>query len=435
MDVIKLRDRLSDAVDKLQRVPDAELMADKIVAEVRRQLVDAERADPKPTPVARPLESVAPIPLANGQLLGISRGFRVVTRDAVRADLDLEDSERFVVGAVDGEPQARVVCDALAGGEISVHESPRYWPSVAGDAVLLQTLSEGYVLWTLDVDAGACAFSRAGTIAAPAPGVSNEAMPHRSGKVARVGVVAGQAVVSVVTAGGGDEQLLGMLDGVELHDPTWLGLEGRYLAAVAQGGVDPDRLVLFDLEQPLQVLTIPASIFDGADKLSEVAVARLGESPRLVVSAGGFPQRVYRLDLPRGLEGLFSAPPQVPDLVVEPREGMPTPVPLDPNVLTTTTLTHEGVARGLAVSGDGTRVVFALSDGGLDERNPGDSEIAVVGVEGGGMRLLTRNALRDYEPRFTADGTHVVFKTRVEIPKTQWRITAPRAVEVKATAG
>jgi hypothetical protein len=431
MEVVKLKDRLSDAVEKLERVPQAELMADKIVAEVRRQLVDAERADPKPSPIARPLESVGPIPLANGQILGVSRGFRVVTRDAVRADLDLEDEERFVVGAVDGAPEARVRCDALAGGAISVHESPRYWPADDGGAILLQTLSAGYELWTLDnALAGPCGFTKAGAIAARGPGVANEAAPHRSGKVARAGVLAGQGIVSVVSAGGGEEQLLGMLDDVELRDPTWL--DARFVAAIAQGGAEPDQLVLFDLDEPLQVVTIPATVFDGANKLGEVAVASLADKPRLVVTAGGFPMRVYRLDLPRELGALLSDPPLPPDLVIEPRDGLPTAMPIDTNALTVVALTHEGVAQDVSVSPDGRWVALSLSDGGLDERNPGDSEIALVPMDaqqgGAGMQLLTRNALRDYEPRFTADGAYVVFKTRVEIPKTQWRITAPRAV-------
>ncbi len=427
MEVIKLRDRLADAVEKIERIPQAELMADKIVAEVRRQLVDAERAEPKPMPIARALESVAPIPLANGQVLGVSRGFRVVTRDAVRADLDLEDEERFVVGKVDADPSTRQACASLAGGALSVHDSPRYWPSVAGDAMLVQTLSSGLKLWVLDPDAGPCSWTEAGAVAAPEPGVTGEAVPHRSGKVARAGVAGGQGVVSIAPAGGGQVQLLGMLEDARLSDPTWL--DERFVAAVARRGAEVEQLVLFDLDNPLTVLTIDATVFDGAEQLGEIAVVATGDEPRLVVTAGGFPRRVYRLDLPRDLEGLFADPPLPPETTVEPREGLPTPVPVDTNVLTVTTLTHEGVAAGLAVAPDGSRVAFALSDGGLDERDPGDAEIALVPIEGGSMRLLSRNALRDDEPRFTADGAYVVFKTRVEIPKTQWRITAPRAVK------
>jgi Tol biopolymer transport system component len=111
---------------------------------------------------------------------------------------------------------------------------------------------------------------------------------------------------------------------------------------------------------------------------------------------------------------------------------MPTLVTLDGSGFTATALTTEGQAFSPSASPDGSKIAFVLDDSGLDERNPGDSEVALVATDGGGkgLRLLTRNALRDHSPRFTADGSHVVFETRVEIPKTDWRITAARAVTV-----
>jgi hypothetical protein len=358
----------------------------------------------------------------------------VVTRDAVRADLDLEDEERFVVGGPLDEPEARSDCTSLASGSLSVHESPRYWPAEAGDAMLLQTLSEGYVLWTLDgAGKGDCAWTRAGEIEAPAPGVSNEAVPHRSGKVARVGVTpAEEGVVAVSSVGGGASQMLGMLPGLELADATWLDPQGRYLVAIVRPGMEgEDGIALFDLDNPLSVLTFPSSVFDGAHTLGEVAVGKLGAQPQLVVTAGSFPSRVYRVDLPASLESLFADPPRASAVVedgVEAEDGLPVAIALDTNRLTVEALTHEGRAFDVVVSPDGGQVALALADGGLDERSPGDSEIVLVPITGGSMRLLTRNDLRDYEPRFTSDGAHILFKTRVEIPKTQWRITAARRV-------
>ena len=64
MDVIKLRDQVRDAVDRLQRIPEAEKLAEKIVGEVDRQLVDEELAEPKPHRLADALQSTRPIPLA-----------------------------------------------------------------------------------------------------------------------------------------------------------------------------------------------------------------------------------------------------------------------------------------------------------------------------------------------------------------------------------
>lgn len=441
---LKLRDQLRDAVDQLQRIPEAEKLADKIVHEVDRQLADAELAEPKPHRLGAALESVRPVPLANGQILGISRGFQVVSRDAMSADLDLEDEERFILADVAAGAGAPSACDAIAGGKINVHESPRYWFGNEGDAVLLQTLSEGLVLWTLEDEATGCAFIRAGELPAPTPGLSSDALPHGSGRVARAGEAGGQAVVSVVDARTGDEQLLGMLDAASFAHMTWL--DARRIAAIARRDDEVDMLVLLDVERPTRVVTIPATIFENASGLGEVArVQSGGEHPVLAVTAGGHPRRLYRLDLPMALDALFesAAPRAEPagegagdlagDFGGAERPGMPTLVTPPLHLFTATALTTEGEAFAPSASPDGKLLAFVLADSGLDERNPGDSEIAVVAADAGGkgLRLLTRNALRDYGPRFTADGSHVVFETRVEIPKTEWRITAARAVSAK----
>ncbi len=95
-------------------------------------------------------------------------------------------------------------------------------------------------------------------------------------------------------------------------------------------------------------------------------------------------------------------------------------------------MTREGVVRNPVAAPDGSRVVFALDDPALDDPGMGDdAELAVVPMAGGALRLLTRNQLRDSEPRFTADGAHVVFRSRVELPKTSWVITVPRVVAVE----
>jgi Tol biopolymer transport system component len=103
-------------------------------------------------------------------------------------------------------------------------------------------------------------------------------------------------------------------------------------------------------------------------------------------------------------------------------------VALDPNRLVATALTHEGSVRSPTVSLDGTRVAFELRGEMYDPTAPDDTEIASVPTAGGSLAVLTRNALKDSEPRITPDGAHVVWKTRVEIPRTDWVVTASRHV-------
>lgn len=452
IDAIQLRDRLREAVDRLAQIPEAEKMAEKIVHEVRRLLEEEDRADRKATLVGGALESGSPFSLANGQVLTVSRGFRVVTRDAVRADLDLDDTERLWIGAPDGSADARTPCAAILEGAVSVNESPRYWAADDGAALLVQTLGEGLVLWTLDSAQPNCAFTAKGSVTSPGPGLG-DAVPAGHGQVARAGQLGHQGVVSVVTAGQSDELVLGMIDGVELTEVAWLS--DRHLLAVGQGISGPS-LYVFDTQTPLSVLRLPASVFENAEVLHEVAVGKRGERPVVVVTAGYSPRKLYRLDLPQDLTTLFASPPvdgpteaaadeaetdeanpldpldefgepSEPALTREAR-GLPTIVELDPNRFVATPLTHEGSASDPAVSLDGAFVAFELRGDAFDPTEPGDTEIAAVPTAGGSLSLLTRNALKDHEPRITPNGSHVLFKTRVEIPKTDWVISSPRVV-------
>jgi hypothetical protein len=444
IEAVQLRDQLRDAIDRLARIPEAERMAETIVGQVRRQLEEEERAERKPALVGRPLESGSPYALAHGQLLTITRGFQVVTRDAVRADLALDDVERLSIGAPGAEPDARSKCEALAGGEISVHESPRYWVAEDGAAVLVQTLGAGLQLFTLDPGQPGCAFTAKGKVAAASPGLGDPVLAGH-GQVARVGSLAGQAVVSVVTAGQDDELVLGMLDYTELAEVAWL--DERHLVAVGAGPEGPG-VWIFDTQTPLRVRQLTGSVFENADTVHEVAVGKRGPRPVVVVTAGDMPRKLYRLDLPADLAELFNAPPidaaaaatpavdrdAVPDFAMpaEDREalGLPAIVALDPNRFVAVALTHEGSVRSPSLSLDGSRVAFELRGEAFDPTAPDDAEIASMptGGKGEGLAVLTRNALRDEDPRLTPDGSHVVFHTRVEIPRTDWVVSAPRVV-------
>lgn len=437
---VQLRDRLRDAIDRLAQIPEAERMAEKILGQVRRELEEEERAEPKPGLVGRPLESGSPFALANGQLLTISRGFQVVTRDAVRADLELDDVERLWLGAPGADADARSQCEALAGGELSVHESPRYWVAEDGAAVLVQSLSAGLQLYALDATQPGCAFTDKGKISAPSPGLG-DAVVAGHGQVARVGTIGSQAVVSVVTAGQADELVLGMLDDTTLEDVAWLS--DRHLVAVGSS-LEGAGLWIFDTQTPLRVLRLPGSVFENAEAVHEVAVGKRGPRPVVVVTAGSLPRKLYRLDLPADLAELFTAPPtdaavatpSAPEVAVaaplpvddRAARGLPSIVALDPNRFVTTALTHEGSVRSPAVSHDGTRVAFELRGEMYDPTAPDDAEIGSVPTQGGSLAVLTRNALKDSDPSITSDGAHVVFKTRVEIPRTDWVVSSPRVV-------
>ncbi len=211
VEVIQLRDRLGEALHKLSRLPEAEKMAEKIVVQIRQSLEEEERAEPKPRRLAEPLESGIPLPLADGGVLSITRVVEVVTRDAVKVDLDLQEEEVFSFGPADASPDARRSCAALLGGKVSTHDAPRFSFAVDGSSLLVQTLSEGLTLWRAGADGG-CAFERVGEVPAPRPGMDTVNPALYGDQVARSGHAQGYGVVSIVRAGGGEEQLLAMLD-------------------------------------------------------------------------------------------------------------------------------------------------------------------------------------------------------------------------------
>jgi hypothetical protein len=191
-----------------------------------------------------------------------------------------------------------------------------------------------------------------------------------------------------------------------------------------------------------------------------------------LVTAGEEPRKLFRLGMPGEPAQLFAAPPKlavtpvggegeaVPEgrgaaakldaLSGDPTERpgepvhielgarsgpgglMPSPiVELDPAKFVVDVLTHEGNVANPVASPDGKRIAFAILERSLDRPDAADDEeIAILSLEGGGLRVLTRNALTDGQPRFTADGRHLVFLTRAQIPKTRWEVTVARIVPV-----
>jgi hypothetical protein len=427
---LQLRDRLKDAIARVDQVPEAELMAAKIVDQVREQLVDKERGDPKPLLVGEPLESTNVVALPDGQIFSSARSFELVTRDAVRADLDLGDERRFLAAAPNADADQRVACESFAGGHVSVADGGAMTWAQDGGAVVLETLAEGEVLWTFAAAepgaASACTFRRAGTLAPARSGLLGRPVPHRSGKVARVGQSGGFGVVAVETPGQGEPVQLALLEGHRVGDVEWID-EDR-LVALAESEIDSSVwIVLLSVKDPMRVLVLSSMAVDGADGLAAV-VPVPGRTSLLAATAWG--GRLYRVDLPGTWDALFEQPPMREGVAPVVAEGRPTVYEIDASKATAQAMQTKGNVRSPVVSADGRWVAFTVSGEGIDEDAAHDDEIAVSEIATGRTKLLTRNALEDRSPAITPDGKHVVFETEFEIPKTEWRITAGRIVPV-----
>ncbi|MEM7158744.1 MAG: hypothetical protein AAF799_38235 [Myxococcota bacterium] len=444
---IQLRDGLRDALDHLAKVPQAEALADKVLMGVRRELGDKERGEPKPTTVGAPLEQGVAFPLANGAVLSIGRQHHVRTRDALRAWIDEDEQDRMWVGKPGAEAAEREACKALFGGELPLSDAPKYYFGDDGASLIVKTYARGLEVFTLDTAAqGSCPWKAQGALKSVAPGLGRPE-PAGHGQVALVGMASGQAVVSVVTPGQDNELMLGMLDGIELERVAWAS--DRYLVALGRG-YEGARVFLFDTQTPLKVLALPSTVFENASKLNDLAVGRRGDSPVIVVTTGSRPSKAYRLELPASLPELFASPPvaeasaEVEEEPVDPtllapayepppppsreERGLPAVIDLDSNEIQATALTHEGRVSSLHVSNDGKWLAAVANGGMYDSNEPGDSEVIVVPTDGGSVQVLTRNPHPDDSPRLTPDGSHVVFRTTVEVPKTDNAIGVARVV-------
>jgi len=422
--VIQLRDRLGEALALLERIPRAEALVARVEHDLQKALTEKERGSSVPRVIGDVQQSASPVPLPSGEVLLVGRGFSLVTRDAVRAEVELEERERFLFAALPGGAGdvESAVCRGLLGGEISVHDSARFAYSADGGAMLVHRLSDGLSLWTAG-SRGDCAFERKGTVASAGAGFEGLGVPHESGQVARAGVVGGLAVVGVHAVDGEGEQLLGMLDDHVLGEPVWW--ESDLLVVPGRSNAGTDGLYFMRPSAPLEVLRLDATVLPGETTLHQAAVVP-GRNA-LIVSAGQERRRLYRIDLPAAPQALFG--PDEAKLAGPPRkDGLPQVALLDTNRFVAQVLTDHGRAHDPSVSADGRWVTFGLRDEALDRDAPDDDEIAAVSTAGGSMHVLTRNALRDFSPRATADGRAVVFKTQVEIPKTRWMVTVPRSV-------
>jgi hypothetical protein len=407
-------------------VPEAERLAGKVVDDVAKLLSEPERGEHKPRLIGETLESGVAQPLPDGQVLSVSRGIELVTRDAVRADLDLAPFEQLSFGTADGGAAARQPCAGLQGGRLEVGDWRGFTWAADGGAVVSSSHREGDTLWKFDASKpGSCAWTSLGAVAPARPGLDGPMQVSPQGRIARVGQAGVLAVVSV-TAPGEPDQVLGMLESTELSGLRWL--DATTLVATARYLADGSEwLAFFSTEEPLRVLVLSTTVFEGASSVRDV-LAVPGRNALLAVY-GGAEDRLYRLDLPQGIAAMFANPTMAEGKTPLVADGRPTVYELDPTPFSAKLLATTNFIGGAVVSADGRRAAFVVQGGDTDPDHDDDAEIAVVDVEQGAMKVLTRNEIRDDEPRFTADGRTILFETRVEVPRSKWVITAARAID------
>ncbi len=426
-EVLILRGRLERAIERVKTIAEAERTVGKIQETTRELLVDKERGEPKPRLLATVAESIHPIPLADGGVLTPSREIHFTSKNGLSADLELDDTWRFLYQPAGTSPADRSTCTTLLGGSLAQGgRRPRFRSSPAGDALLIDS-GGAASLFRLDRAGGPCGFAALGEVPRLAQPGDDPGVPHRSGWVARARQeLAGDAVLELVRPG--DEPPLDLVrsDQITLGAPVWLDDDHLAVVARSRTGVGGQGVLLVSRNHPGFALEIGPQVLGGSYDAYEVAAASVdADAPRLVVTgAGPHLHRLYRVDLPGPLAQLFT------DASAARRDDADlTLVAVDPARLVAVELTTEGAASEPVVSPDGARVAYAVSR--LDSEPGGDDEIGLVRIDGeGGARLLTKNDLDDHTPLFTADSRQVVFRTKYPIERTTWTLTTGRVVDV-----
>ncbi|MBK8261306.1 MAG: hypothetical protein IPK80_08175 [Nannocystis sp.] len=431
-EVMVLRSRLERAIERLRTIDEAERTVAKIEERSRALLIDAERGPVKPLLLGDLHESIHPIPLADGSILTPSREARFLSRNGLSAELELDETWRFLFYPPHQtfDAGARGRCDSLLGGTLEQHRRrPRIRASAAGDALLIQS-GDSMTLHRLDAELGPCHFTALGALPGLAQRDDDPGTPHRSGWVARSrqeSSAPADAVLELVRAG--DEPPLDLIrsEAIGLGAAVWIDEDHVAVIARSRALVGGQSVLLASRHHPGLALEIGPQVMNGSYDAYEVAAApSQGAAPRLVISAAGpHLHRLYRVDLPGPLPALFAEARAAAPQGAEERDL--TVVAIDPERLTATELTREGAASEPVISPDGSLVAFAVSR--LEYERDADDEIAVVRLDGQGEpRVLTLNGLDDHMPLFTSDSQRVVFRTKYPIDRTTWTLTTGRVV-------
>lgn len=426
---IQLRSKLQDAILDLGLVDRAETLASKTVREISRILGEERGAD-APVLLGSPNESGRALPNPSGGVLTLLRRFDVVSDDGIRAELEWSPHEMFTTAGPSSQGR-KPFCAPIFNAAVLDGSPVELFASPDGASLLFERLGRPRQLW-ISTNGTECGYVLAEL---PQPQLQDVADPVPGREfVAWLGTVEGEATLEFVAVLDGGMSRV-ELTGVAVRDVAWL--DARFIAATADDGL----IYLVDASGDAKPMAVRPPALGPDPSLYEVAAL---SADSLLVTVGADPRRLVRLQANAPWEALFASPPALPTIEANvgaeaaPQETQAADNPpnaavrLDPAAFTATALTTAGVVTEPVGSPDGTAVAFTLADPVLDDPGQGrDLEIALVGADGEGLKLLTKNNVRDRSPSFTANGSAVLFQTRVELPRSSWRVVIPRSVPVR----
>lgn len=445
------------------------------------KLVAALGEEPGVTMLVEPFQTGTPIPTPDGGLLLFRHELEVYSDDAQTLELDIGPRmhfdwigpEQLARGGGEAGYEAEA-CASLAEGAVEMSDLPQIEAARDGSTLALTFGDTDTQIWRKQAGPG-CEWRRVAEVPPPSSArlgvgvlaprlVGGESMllarVEGRGGEARLRLwldaedpddddepAGGGAVLNEVEPGGSRTVELLALEQVDLGLVRFV--DGHRLAVLSSAHLDEDeqpaRLVdakrraehalhLVDRRRPGAHLRIPTEFFAPDRRLREFEVLDAGgpdRGPAFLISALNPDDEVELIELRVAAEAfadldarLAAAREEDEGEGADERELLTlTPEDLEVRVLLTRSSLFE-----LVLSPDKSRLAFGFIDG------PAPSELAVVELDGGEPRVLTDNEVRDYLPRFTADGRRLAFASLTRVWISQVPFSVPRIAEIPGGA-
>lgn len=409
VDELKLEETIKPARNLVQA-------RERIEREAREMAVAQEEANYGGVglPVLGVGEAGGAIPLRDGSMLEVARAVDVHSDNGRRINLDLSD-------AISLRRSSQRDGGNLGLGDLpdtmEVFGRPEYLPSPGGSHLVVKT-SYGSTLYELRAEG----FASIGEVSLP-----DRTTEAKFGEVTDLGVVLRPFVID--GAGGirmywsdGTRAPLGPVEGVVLASPRliWTGESDSAVVAAVGMRVDEDgeaqqSLFLLGPSGSGSVYELSGTLFDGQPivELAQAPPASGEEGATIYAVVGKKARTVVRVELDASLMARVST--------LSPPDG-------DGWTSGVVSLGEDDVAVATIAGAAGIRELFVANDGRHAVASTPDHRVVLLPLIEPGAVVPVPVDSRSGLPRFTADGSALVFESRVTMGVLRREVIVPRIV-------
>lgn len=435
-----LGETLDDAIDLLGAYGLIDNRAEGLATARRDELETAETVKPPPAILGVATERSRALPLADGGLLLVVEAPVLLEPEREVVELTYPGQARFAYQPPGtSDVSSRVACPSLHGGAIA---RDAQLLTAGGQRALALVEGEQIEVWRLVAEAEPCTFERLGVV--PAPVAGDTGSVHDDGRLARAAARSEALVVEIWSPGDATPQELLMPGCTRIGDPVWLddqalAISCRHEPATAAelgwgttepiSGPEHPESVLDEPAPPVPdeswlyvvrladgaIAALPAVRFGDYDGVYDLEPIPRDEQTALVLAQQwGAQARLITADMP--VSALIDAALAEPDDPEQPRRPAFVPaavtLPLGvipPDTFTVRELDLQGGVR-VRAGPDGRRLALEVDAAAFDHHA---RNVAIVDLDSGKLERVADNPRAEHmDPRFTADGKHLVFTSR-----------------------